>query len=144
MKFKFKWRLWSGPTFAVVIFAWLVLAYIFMWPPVVREFKSSSYPCVFNLRQLDGATDQWALEHGKHNGDPVTFEDLKPYLKLGSHGEIPAQPCQAGGIYSVTVVGAEPTCSFGTNSLIQSTNWIRIRRYGFYYQDLCPRDHMLP
>jgi prepilin-type N-terminal cleavage/methylation domain-containing protein len=34
-----------------------------------------------DLRTLDGALDQWALEHNKKSGDLAEFSDLQPYLK---------------------------------------------------------------
>jgi hypothetical protein len=139
---KIKWRLWSWPTFAVVFVAWCVFAYIYMYPPVVWNYwsfhrrTSDSLRCLNNLRQIDAAVNQWALEHRKHNGDSVTLEDLTPYIKLNSHGEIPA--CPSGGKYSVTVVGVNPTCSLGANS-----SGVKIRLGYFYYEeDRSP--HMLP
>jgi hypothetical protein len=116
---KSKWQFWTGWTFAAVVLAWCVLAYIFMWPPVVTDYYNhhaspSADVCRNNLRQLDAAIQQFALERDKHNGDPVTLQDLTPYIKLNSRGEIPE--CPAGGKYSVTVVGAPPTCSLATNS----------------------------
>lgn len=34
-----------------------------------------------DLRTLDGAMDQWALENNKKAGDVCEFSDLSPYLK---------------------------------------------------------------
>jgi hypothetical protein len=118
---KFKWRLWSGPTFAAVVltlvFTWCVLAYIFMWPPVVTyTYGSSACPCINNLIQLDAGINQWTIEHNKHNGDAVTLNDLKPYIKLKANGDIPS--CPSGGIYSVSFVGQPPISSLGTATQI--------------------------
>jgi hypothetical protein len=134
---KFKWQFWTGWTFAAVVLTWCVLAYIFMWPPVVRNYwsvhrqTSDVDVCINNLGQIDEAINRWALEHGKHNGDPVTLEELKPYLG----GRIPS--CNLGGIYSVTVVGTQPTCSIGL-----TLQGIKFRRSFFYYEfeppHLCP------
>ena len=38
-------------------------------------------PCVNNLRVLDGAKQQWALENRLNKGDPVAWDDIKPYIK---------------------------------------------------------------
>ena len=181
---KFKWRFWSWPTFAVVVVAWCVLSYVFMWPPVVRNVKwagrptsvanpwgnnlriidppmsewakdncapvtldqikpyqwegrptSAAYSCINNLIQIDGAILEWAKENHKSVGDPVTFDQIKPFLKLNSKGGIPV--CPQGGKYSVTVVGALPTCSLGTNS-----NLIRVRVHYFFWDWFQP--HRLP
>ena len=69
--------------------------------------------CINNLRQIDGAAQQWALEQHKHTGDGITYPgDLTPYIKLNSASSIP--PCPAGGTYADSSVGATPTCSLGT------------------------------
>jgi hypothetical protein len=63
-----------------------------------------------NLRQIDGAAQQFALEKGKTNGEAINFpDDLTPYIKLNSNGKIP--PCPNGGVYSIKKVGDIPTCS---------------------------------
>jgi prepilin-type N-terminal cleavage/methylation domain-containing protein len=37
-----------------------------------------------DLRLLDGALDQYALENNKQTGDIAAFSDLRPYLMLSS------------------------------------------------------------
>lgn len=34
-----------------------------------------------DLRSIDGALDQYALEHNKKEGDAAEFSDLQPYMK---------------------------------------------------------------
>jgi hypothetical protein len=65
---------------------------------------SQENACINNLRQIDGAKQQWALEKGKQATDVPTWDDLKPYL-----GRIPV--CPAGGTYTIGPVGEKPTCS---------------------------------
>ena len=98
---------------------WGVLSYIFMWPPVVTQYvaRGGTVACQNNLRAIDAAIDQFAVEHNKHAGDPVSWDDLKPYIKLNSKGEIPG--CPIGGKYTITVVGAKPTCSYILNTKIR-------------------------
>jgi len=70
--------------------------------------------CINNLRQIDGAKQQWALEKNK-TGDAVpTAQDLLPYLK---DGVFPA--CPDGGTYSINSVDAVPTCSLPGHALPQ-------------------------
>jgi prepilin-type N-terminal cleavage/methylation domain-containing protein len=71
--------------------------------------------CINNLRQIDGAIQQWALEKGRAAGTPVTIEDIKPYIKTTSEHKLP--PCPAGGEYSVTTVDAQPTCTIDGHKL---------------------------
>ena len=69
--------------------------------------------CINNLRQIDAAANQFAIEKGKKVGDAISFpSDLTPYIKLNSAGSIP--PCPVGGdYYQDNVVGSIPTCSLG-------------------------------
>ena len=68
--------------------------------------------CINNLRLIDGAKQQWALEKNK-TGDAVpTVRDLLPYLK---DGVFPV--CPAGGTYSINTVDAIPTCTFQGHAL---------------------------
>ncbi len=70
--------------------------------------------CVNNLRQIDAAAQQFALERNLKTGDKINFpDDLTPYIKLDKNGKIP--PCPQGGVYSIKKVGDTPTCSLGTN-----------------------------
>jgi len=62
--------------------------------------------CINNLRQIDAAKNQWALENNKTAADLPTLNDITPYLK---DGIFPA--CPAGGLYSINAVGEVPTCS---------------------------------
>ena len=62
--------------------------------------------CINNLRQIDAAKNQWALEHKKNTGAVPTTDDLKPYLKNGIFPK-----CLDGGTYTIGPVGSDPTCS---------------------------------
>ena len=80
---------------------------------VTTRATSSADPCVNNLRQIDAAANQFALEHHLTNGSPINFPgDLTPYIKLDANGKIPS--CPSGGIYHLSKVGENPTCSLGT------------------------------
>jgi competence protein ComGC len=66
--------------------------------------------CLNNLRQIDAAANQFALEHDLKTGALIRFpDDLTLYIKLNSEGKIP--PCPAGGFYSLNKVGDTPICS---------------------------------
>ena len=66
--------------------------------------------CINNLRQIDAAANEFALEHGKTNGEAIHFpDDLTPYIKFNRQGKFPS--CPAGGVYSLKKVGDTPTCS---------------------------------
>ena len=64
--------------------------------------------CISNLRQIDGAIQQWALDTKQGDTAAVTAADILPYLKN-------SVVCPSGGktfadSYSVTTVQAKPAC----------------------------------
>ena len=71
--------------------------------------------CINNLRQLDGAMEQYALEQKLSSTAPYTMSALKPYIRLTSGGNLP--PCPGGGTYSQGAsVTNSPTCSLSAQS----------------------------
>ena len=86
-------------------------------PNFVRaRATSQANACINNMRQIDAAVNEWALENGKKTGDgPAALaSDLTPYIKLNSGSSIPV--CPAQGTYTVGKVGDSPqiTCSLTT------------------------------
>ena len=80
---------------------------------VKARSTSQQNACINNLRQIDAAAQQFALEHGKKTSDPITYpDDLTPYIKLNASSSIP--PCPAGGTYSDGTVGNAPLCTLST------------------------------
>jgi prepilin-type N-terminal cleavage/methylation domain-containing protein len=76
---------------------------------VKARATSQANACINNLRQIDAAANQYALEAKLKTGDAITFPDnLEPYIKLNSDSKIPG--CPAGGTYSDATVGATPAC----------------------------------
>ena len=66
-----------------------------------------------NLRQLDAAAQQWALETGQQQGAQATIALVQPYIKLNSGGSVP--PCPAGGTYGDPwSISNGPTCTLST------------------------------
>ena len=69
--------------------------------------------CVANLKQIDGAVQQWALENKKAATDTYALTDttVLAYLKGST---LPA--CPGGGTYSAgTTVSGAPTCSLSAD-----------------------------
>ena len=80
---------------------------------VKARATSQANACINNLRQIDAAANQFALEKGKTTGSAITLTtDLTPYIKLNSAGSLP--PCPAGGTYACASVGTNPTCTLST------------------------------
>jgi|SRR5208337_1919143 prepilin-type N-terminal cleavage/methylation domain-containing protein len=76
---------------------------------------SQANACINNLRQIEAAVQQVAIEKGLHVGDSVNYpDDVTPYIRLNANAQIPG--CPAQGTYSLATVGSIPqaTCSLGT------------------------------
>jgi prepilin-type N-terminal cleavage/methylation domain-containing protein len=76
---------------------------------------SQQNACINNLRQIDGAINQWALEAGKSNGAAIGgVATISAYIKLNANSSVPG--CPAGGTYTTTSVGSVPqiSCSLST------------------------------
>ncbi len=71
--------------------------------------------CINNLRQIDGAIQQWALENKAPADQAVTLTDVTPYIKLDSTGSLPA--CPASGTYSCSTVSEAPQCTVTGHAL---------------------------
>ena len=83
-------------------------------PNFVRaRATSQANACINNLRQIDAAAQQFALENHKVANATISYPtDLTPYIKLNSASSIP--PCPAGGTYTCSSVGPNPTCNLST------------------------------
>jgi prepilin-type N-terminal cleavage/methylation domain-containing protein len=71
--------------------------------------------CINNLRQIDGAVNEWALESGQSNGATIaSAQTVSAYIKLNVNNSVPG--CPAGGTYTTSTVGATPQvkCSLST------------------------------
>jgi len=62
--------------------------------------------CINNLRQIDGAKQQWALENRQVDTATPTSDDVKVYLKNNAF-----PTCPGNGTYTVNAVNTDPTCS---------------------------------
>jgi competence protein ComGC len=101
----------SGIVFwTVVAFLISILVLAIVVPNLIKAYaKPSTNSCINNLRWIDSAKSQWAVENNNTNGAFVTENDINSYLKH----TIPK--CPAGGTYIIGKIGENPTCSLGTN-----------------------------
>ena len=83
-------------------------------PNFVRAREASqTNACINNLRQIDGAKQQWALETGAATGANCDAGDITPYLgRNGTDGQFPTCPVGAA-TYTPNTIGADPTCGSG-------------------------------
>ena len=84
-------------------------------PNFVKARESSRRnTCIANLKQIDSAKEQWAMDQRKNAGDACALTDL-----VGTAAYLKANPvCPSGGTYTVSNVGANPTCSVSQHTLL--------------------------
>jgi len=88
-------------------------------PNFVRARTTSQQnACINNLRLIDGAKQQWALEQRQGATATPQGTDLQPYLGHGSGGELPTCPADSNGgsanfttSYIAGNVSVKPTCN---------------------------------
>jgi len=78
--------------------------------------QSQQNACINNLRQIDAAKEQTALERRWTNGQAIdmtcadsTKSNVNVYIK-GLAGTTNSPNCPAGGNYTYNAVGSNPTC----------------------------------
>ena len=96
-----------GGIFLTLAFG-LVLKAKFGFP---REMSAPRNQCINNLRQIDGAIQIWALDHGRTNGSLVIVSSMATNIKFGF------PRCPLGGIYKIGKVGESPTCTVPGHTL---------------------------
>ena len=83
-------------------------------PNFVRARTSSrTQTCIANLKQIDSAKEQWAMDEKKDSGATVLSADI-----AGAGKYIKSMPsCPASGVYAVGNVGTSPTCTIANHVL---------------------------
>jgi prepilin-type N-terminal cleavage/methylation domain-containing protein len=96
-------------------------------PNFVRARTTSQQnACINNLRLIDGAKQQWALEQHQQDHASISSSgaELQPYLGHGAAGELPSCPADAtqtwAASYSSGVgnVATKPQCSIVSSTHI--------------------------
>jgi len=79
-------------------------------PNIFRAHRrAEAKACINNLRQIDAAKQQWALETGKSSASLPNQADIDPFFRSYI---MPSCPIQ-GGTYNINQVDTAPDCSFG-------------------------------
>lgn len=100
-------------TFLFAAVAFVVIGVVVLTSFIRARTTPAMNACVNNLRQLEGAKEQWKLENHKGTNDVPAWEDLLPYLRQ-------KPVCPQGGTYILGRAGEPPRCLFGgTHTLSQ-------------------------
>lgn len=82
-------------------------------PNLVRaRVAAQKTACIQNLRAIEGAKANWALDYKKGNSDVPSDTDL-----FGADKYIRDKPmCPSGGTYALNAVAEKPTCTTADHS----------------------------
>lgn len=80
-------------------------------PNFVRARTTSQMNvCINNLRQIDSAVQQWALESGAGAGSTVAYASIRPYLKSAVSCPLAGTDKTFATSYTLNGVTNVPTC----------------------------------
>jgi prepilin-type N-terminal cleavage/methylation domain-containing protein len=78
--------------------------------------------CINNLRQIDGAKQQWALENKAASTSTPVQSNIQPYLGRGSAGTVPSCPADSTltftTSYNIQNLNTAPTCNIVSSTHI--------------------------
>ena len=91
-----------------LVFTVLTVVLVIVAIPNIQEARKEAQinACKSNLRTMEFAIAQWALEKRKADDAEVTLEDIASYMK---DGILPR--CPSGGEYELFTVEDKPTCT---------------------------------
>jgi prepilin-type N-terminal cleavage/methylation domain-containing protein len=110
-----------GFTLVEVMMVSTIVSVIFaIAAPGIRRTRevSQARSCIRNLRQIDSAKEQYAMDNRLPQGS--TMPALSAFCGAGTATYIKggAPRCPRGGAYTVNDLGTSPACSVGTGALI--------------------------
>jgi prepilin-type N-terminal cleavage/methylation domain-containing protein len=76
--------------------------------------------CINNLRQIDGAKQEWALENKATATATPTAANIQPYMGRGSLGSLPTCPLDSSitfaTSYAIGDLSTAPVCSISSSN----------------------------
>lgn len=91
-----------------------LLAVAIVLPNLFPAHEGSPPSCINNLRLIESAKNQWALENNKTNSDVPTWADIQLYFGRGG-SYLPK--CPLGGTYVLGTLSNKPVCSYPAHVL---------------------------
>src|ERR1700733_7273572 len=72
-------------------------------PNFVRaRLKAQQTACINNLRAIDGAKQQWALENKASPNTPPVLANVQPYMGRGVNGTAPTCPADPNNTFATS------------------------------------------
>ena len=76
--------------------------------------------CINNLRQIDGAKQEWALESKQAATAVPTPANLQPYMGRGSNGSLPVCPLDSAATFATSYtpgsISIAPVCNISATN----------------------------
>jgi prepilin-type N-terminal cleavage/methylation domain-containing protein len=95
----------------MIVVAIITLLAVIAIPNFVRaRTQSQVNACINNLRQIDDASQEWALDNHQPATAPVAFSDIKPYLKGAIICPSAGTTATFASCYGLNSVSNKPTC----------------------------------
>src|ERR1700722_10884107 len=105
----------------MIVVAIIGLLAVIAIPNFIRARTTSQQnACINNLRQIDGAKQEWALDKRAGAGVTPGNTDIQPYLGRGNSGTLPTCPSDSTGRFDTSYVMGSlqtvPTCKINTTN----------------------------
>ena len=92
---------------------------------VKARSSSQANACVNNLRQIDSAKQQWALEQNQLPTASPVASDIQPYMGRAAAGSLPSCPLDTArafaSSYTIGLVNVNPICQQNTGAITNHT-----------------------
>jgi general secretion pathway protein G len=102
---------WQGAALGLVVVGLIAFIPNIEDPFISHCISSREGTCIANLKQIDSAKEQWAMDRHKDAGALPKASNLAPeYIKV-------MPTCPSGGKYVINPIGTDPTCSLSGHAL---------------------------
>jgi prepilin-type N-terminal cleavage/methylation domain-containing protein len=99
----------------MIVVAIIALLAAIAVPNFLRSRKRSQATQVLeDLRQIDSAVDQWAIENNKAGGAAVTWGDVQKYIKTGTRLYTSSGKDILGNSFTISAVDTAPKVAAAT------------------------------